>query len=52
MSDADRMNFVIAAYSIAGIVLAGMIGFVLRDYFRQSAQLLALQGKFGQDSER
>jgi heme exporter protein CcmD len=51
MSDADRMNFVIAAYAIAAIVLAGMIGFVLRDYFSQSAKLRALQGKFGRGDE-
>ncbi len=49
MSDADRMNFVIAAYAIAAIVLAGMIGFVLRDFYKQTARLRALQGKFGGD---
>ena len=49
MSDADRLNFVIAAYSIAGVLLAGMIGFVVGDYFCLSARLRALQGKFGGD---
>jgi heme exporter protein CcmD len=51
MSDADHMNFVVAAYAIAGIVLAGMIGLVLRDYARQSAKLRALQGRFGRGEE-
>ena len=51
MSDADRMNFVLAAYTIATLVLAGMIGWVLRDYFKQSARLRALQGKFGGGGE-
>ena len=49
MSDADRLNFVIAAYSIAGILLAGMIAFVVGDYFSLSARLRAMQGKFGAD---
>jgi heme exporter protein CcmD len=51
MSDADRMNFVIAAYTIAALVLAGMIGFILRDYFQLSARLRVLQGKFGRGDE-
>ena len=49
MSDADRLNFVIAAYAIASLVIAGMIGFTLRDFFRLSARLRSLQGKFGRD---
>ena len=49
MSDADRLNFVIAAYSIAAILLVGMIGFVVGNYFRLSGRLRALQGKFGAD---
>jgi heme exporter protein CcmD len=49
VSDADRMNFVIAAYAIAAIVLAGMAGFVLVDFHRLKARLRELQGKFGRD---
>ena len=49
MSDADRLNFVIAAYAIAAILIAGMIGFVVGDYFSLCARLRALQGKFGGD---
>ena len=52
MSDADRLNFVIAAYAIAGLALAGMIGFTLRDYFRLVERLRSLQDKFGGGDER
>jgi heme exporter protein CcmD len=51
MSDADHIAFVFAAYAVAALVLAGMIGFVLRDYFTLTARLRALQGKFGRGDE-
>jgi heme exporter protein CcmD len=43
MSDADHINFVIAAYAIAAIVLIGMIIAVFADYRTQQTALRRLE---------
>jgi heme exporter protein CcmD len=44
MSEPDHINFVIAAYAIAAIVLVGMIIAVFADYRAQQAALRRLEG--------
>jgi len=50
MSEASHVEFVIAAYAIAALVIAGMIAAILADYRAQSAALARLEGR-GRDGK-
>ncbi len=51
MSEAPHLDFIVAAYAVATIVIAGMIAAVLFDYRSLRAQLRALDTARGEETE-
>lgn len=47
-----HIGFVVAAYALAGLVVAGMVASILRDYRTLSAGLARLEAGRGEKDER
>jgi heme exporter protein CcmD len=45
VNDIPHLGFIIAAYGIAAVVVAGMIGAILRDYRELAARLAKFEAR-------
>ena len=52
MMDIPHIGFIIASYAIAAAAIVGMIGVILLDYRKLSAELAALERRGGARGER